>query len=119
MSDQRLEGLQKLGKTDLKGAMERVLGDPDFYWELLGDLLWDEDLITLGKELEAGNAAKAFEAAHSLKGVISNLGLLQLFDSACGMVEPLRHGMIEGMQERYDLFMKQIEQYRKYYNSVN
>ena len=119
MDDKKLEGLAALGEADLGSALERVCGDAELYWECLGDLFADDDLTALKKELEAGNVQQAFSVAHALKGVISNLGLTALYRQICEIVEPLRAGKTEGVEDALNLFIEQMEQYRNYYNSMN
>ena len=49
-------------------------------------------LLVLGGALASGDTAKAFEAAHTLKGVTGNMGLTPLYAALCTLVEPLRTG---------------------------
>ena len=42
------------------------------------------------KFLEQQDYEAAFAAAHTLKGVVGNMGLTPLFNAVCAIVEPLR-----------------------------
>ena len=43
----------------------------------------------------------AFDAAHTLKGVLSNMGLTPLYDCVSAIVEPLREGRFDDTAEEY------------------
>ena len=73
-------------------TMERFLGNEKMYLRLLNMLFQDENLGQLGDALERGDRRAAFEAAHTLKGVVGNMGLTPLYNKVCVIVEPLRAG---------------------------
>lgn len=77
--------------ADYDTTMKRFLGNREMYLKILGLLPRDDSMEKLGKALDAGDLERAFEAAHTLKGVAGNLGLTPLYEAACAMVEPLRH----------------------------
>lgn len=52
--------------------------------------LEDKCFDTLCREMEAGNRAEAFRAAHTLKGVCANLSFSRLLSSAGRLTEELR-----------------------------
>ena len=50
----------------------------------------DQSFANLCAMLAERNMEEAFRAAHTLKGVSSNLSLTRLYDSACAITEALR-----------------------------
>lgn len=83
------EQLQAYG-ADYKATMERFMGNEALYMRLLDMLFKDDSLHKLGDALDAGDLTQAFEAAHTLKGVVGNMGLKPLYEAVCTIVEPLR-----------------------------
>ena len=78
--------------VDYQTTMDRFLGNETLYRSLLDRLFEDDSLQKLGDALASGDTAKAFEAAHTLKGVTGNMGLTPLYAALCTLVEPLRTG---------------------------
>lgn len=77
---------------DYPATMERFMGNEALYLRLLDLLFRDESLSRLRTALETGNIKSAFEAAHTLKGAVGNMGLTPLYQAVCAIVEPLRAG---------------------------
>lgn len=71
-------------------TMGRFLGSEAMYLRFLNMLLQDESLQQLGDALKIGDMECAFAAAHTLKGVVGNMGLTPLYQAVCTIVEPLR-----------------------------
>lgn len=84
-----LKKLQEYG-ADTKGAMERFLDDTELYEMCLVTFMKDEGFAGLEKALAEKAYDKAFDHAHTLKGVAGNLGLTPLFQAISDIVEPLR-----------------------------
>lgn len=78
--------------SDYITTMERFVNNEALYLRLLGKLFSSNELRELESALESGEKEKAFQAAHTLKGVTGNLGLTPLYKAVCGLVEPLREG---------------------------
>ncbi|MCB6200470.1 Hpt domain-containing protein [Extibacter muris] len=78
--------------ADYAGAMGRFMNNEGLYVRLLGMLFQDDNLENLGAALEMNDLGTAFEAAHTLKGVVGNLGLTPLYQALEKLVEPLRAG---------------------------
>lgn len=77
----------------LGGDYENVVGrlmNEKIVRKFLFKFLDDASYSTLIRTLEAGDYEEAFRAAHTLKGVCSNLGLSRLLDSSSRMTEALR-----------------------------
>lgn len=71
-------------------TMERFLGKEELYLKYLDMLFEDDTLSKLEVSLALGDLSSAFEAAHTLKGVVGNMGLAPLYTAVCALVEPLR-----------------------------
>lgn len=56
--------------------------------------------------MKARDYTAAFEAAHTLKGVVGNMGLTPLYQAVCEIVEPLRK---REQREDYGSFYQAIE----------
>lgn len=77
----------------LGGNYEEVLGrfrTPERILKFMGLFLKDASFANLQKALEQNNLEEAFRAAHTLKGVCSNLGFTRLYRSSHGLTELLR-----------------------------
>lgn len=98
---------------DMQITLERFLGDEDFYEKCLCEMLNDASFDELGKALEAGNVKVAFESAHTLKGLSANMGLDSMLDIVVELVEPLRNGIIDGLDAIYLKLMEEKKVYDK------
>ena len=69
---------------DFQKGVKRVGGDIDTYWELFADFMQElpEKTDRLQNYFELGNLDELSRAAHNLKGVAANLGILQLSEYA-------------------------------------
>ena len=69
---------------DFQQGVKRVGGDVDTYWELLGDFIQElpEKMEAMQNYFAAGDLEGLSRAAHNLKGVTANLGVLQLSEYA-------------------------------------
>lgn len=108
--DKRLMKLKTMG-CDIDGAMDRFLNDEEFYFECYDKVMRDPCFGELKDALEQHHIKQAFDNAHTLKGVIGNLGLNPLFEKMTQIVEPLRAGTDEGVLEKYNELMELREKY--------
>lgn len=104
--DNLIERLNEYG-ADTEGAMERFLNDTELYESCLTILFEDPAFQALGEALAEGDVHKAFECAHMLKGVSANMGLVPLTEQIARLVEPLRAGRIDGLQEPYQAMLRE------------
>jgi Hpt domain. len=109
--EERLLKLKNLG-CDIDGAMNRFLGDKEFYFECFDELMKDPGFEELKTALEKHDIDMAFENAHTLKGVLSNLGLAPLSEQMGQIVETLRFGSEEGLLKKYQELEIQIEGFK-------
>lgn len=97
--------------VDYQTTMERFMGNENMYRRILEMFFRDGNLKKLGEALDAQDYAAAFDAAHTLKGVVGNMGLTPLYQAVCAIVEPLRAG--EGRDDYPDLYREIQSEYRK------
>lgn len=114
MVEEEVELLEKLRNwgCDVNAAMERFLDDVELYRSCLEMATEDSAIMELQSALQEGNVKAAFDAAHTLKGVLANLGLTPMYDRIVQIVEPLRAGKQEGLLPLYAEFV-QANQYLK------
>ena len=84
-----IDTLKRFG-ADTDDGLSRCLGNEDFYFKLIGKVVEDKNFACLEESIAAGDLDKAFDAAHSLKGVLGNLALTPIFNPVCELVELLR-----------------------------
>ena len=101
--------IEKLGLwgCDISGAMNRMLDDEDFYMECLNTIPTESNFEDLVNSVKNNDLQRAFECAHSLKGVLGNVGLTPMYQKAIEIVEPLRNGkdtnVAENVQELIEM----------------
>ena len=105
----------KAWNCDVNGALERFLGDEDLYCSCLEIFAKDENFYRLKEHIAAGEYEKAFDAAHTLKGVSGNLGLTPLYHAIINILEPLRSkdysnldSLYEGVMENFKIYLSLI-----------
>lgn len=91
---------------DVDGAMERFMGDEELYRTCLNAVLSDKSFAGLGAALEEKEVKEAFDHAHTLKGVLANMGLTPMYDITVRIVEPLRNGSMEQLLPVYEELME-------------
>ena len=84
-----IDSLKAFG-ADTDDALARCMGNEAFYFKLIGKVLDDKNFEVLEQAIQAKDLDKAFEAAHSLKGVLGNLSLTPVYDPVNEMTELLR-----------------------------
>ena len=98
--DDLLKRLKSEG-CDVDGSMDRFLDDKEFYVSCFREVLADPAFEQLGKALEDKKIKEAFDAAHTLKGIILNLGITPLYEIIVHIVEPLRIGKSDDVGKYY------------------
>lgn len=84
-----LELLRGYG-ADVDEALGRCLNNEAFYFRLIKMAMADDSYDKLKEALEAGQWKEAFERAHALKGVTSNLALRPIQNPVSELTERLR-----------------------------
>lgn len=96
----KLVQLERWG-CDVKGALPRFLNDEEFMLECIVQVSQDPAFDELGRSIEAGKTKEAFDAAHTLKGIIANTGLTPLLVIIVAIVELLRRGSTEAVRSAH------------------
>ncbi len=84
-----IDKLAELGANTEEGVA-RCMGQEEFYMKLVGMVLADDGYDSLKKAIEAHDLDEAFERAHALKGIVSNVSLTPLLRPISEMTERLR-----------------------------
>lgn len=82
--------------ADYDDVRRRLMGSDDMVARFAAKFLDDASFAQLEDALAARDAQAAFRAAHTLKGVAQNLGLVNLYGPAYELTEALRPGSLEG-----------------------
>lgn len=81
--------LKELG-CDTADGLNRCMNDEGFYLGLIPDAIDRSRYESLETKIKSGDLKNAFEEAHALKGVLSNLAITPLFDVVSEITELLR-----------------------------
>lgn len=103
--------------ADYNSTMARFMGKEAMYLKFLDMLFKDDNLEKLGTALEQQDYEAAFSAAHTLKGVVGNMGLTPLFNAVCAIVESLRKREVpedyNGLYQMIQTGFLQADEFRK------
>ena len=107
-----IDKLEAFG-ADTKEGLARCMDMEDFYLNLVSMQLDDGNFDKLEEAVAAGDTAEAFEAAHALKGALSNLALTPLAKPASEITERLRHAdAVPDLSDIMPEFKKALEELR-------
>lgn len=95
-----LDDLRSMG-ANVDEALARCMGNEEFYLRMVEKCLEDENFVQLGDSLSNGDTDQAFECAHALKGVVSNLSLTPLQEKITELTDLLRERKESGCGELY------------------
>jgi HPt (histidine-containing phosphotransfer) domain-containing protein len=82
---------------DVDTALRRVMGKEESYIRILKRFPADGSFKKMKDGLAEKDVKKAFEGAHTLKGISGNMGITAVFAAAQPVVEILRDGSMEGI----------------------
>jgi len=85
-----IDALKQFG-ADTDDALTRCMGNEAFYFKLIGKVVEDKNFKALEEAIAEKDLDAAFEAAHSLKGVLGNLSLTPIFEPVNEITELLRN----------------------------
>ena len=94
-----LERLYREAGGDLAGTVARLGGEERV--ERFLQLLAGDTFAMLRAAMSAGDVTCAFRAAHTLKGVAANMGLLRMQEAASTLTEALRAGDMDSARALY------------------
>lgn len=92
------EAYQSVG-ADYEDVLRRLMGSEDMVARFAARFAEDPSFAQLTEALAVRDAETAFRAAHTLKGVAQNLGLVNLYEPASDLTESLRGGSLAGADE--------------------
>ena len=95
-------------------GLARCLNNEAFYLRMVSLALSDANFDALRTAMAAGDAQKAFEAAHALKGATGNVALTPIYEPVCRLTELLRgqSGAVAGSEALVDEIMTQLDKAR-------
>lgn len=85
-----IEKLKSFGANTDEG-LQRCMNNKDFYLMLVNKSIGNNQIPALEEAINNSDLQKAFEVAHSLKGVYGNLSLTPLYNAVVEITEPLRN----------------------------
>ena len=86
-----IDSLKEYGAAVQEG-LNRCMNNETFYLRLVKMAVEDGNFAKLEDAVRRSNLKEAFEAAHALKGVLSNLALTPILDPVLEITEQLRAG---------------------------
>jgi HPt (histidine-containing phosphotransfer) domain-containing protein len=84
-----IDALNEFGANTAEG-LGRCMDNETFYLKLVKMAVKDDSFNKLADAVAAGDKDAAFEAAHALKGVLANLSLTPIAETASEITELLR-----------------------------
>ena len=87
---------------NVDSALRRFMDDEKIYCSFLYRFLSDNLMSQLSDAIADGDVRQAFEVAHTMKGVCANLSLDSINNILNPMVEVLRKGSLDGLNEEYE-----------------
>lgn len=94
---------------DVDTTLQRFMGNETLYFKFLKKLPADQNYIAFAEAVEKEDCEAAFRSGHTLKGVMSNLGVDGALQILVPMVEKLRANETEGLQEELKEFKDRYE----------
>ncbi len=91
---------------DYNEVLERLLNKEEFVHRFLKKYVSDPAFQKLEEAVNGGDVEEIFRAAHTLKGVVSNLGLRPISETTHVLVEITRAGKSEGTDEAFAAISK-------------
>ncbi len=107
-----LKSLKDWG-CDVSGAIERFMDDTELYMTCLKTVVTDPAYTKLGEALAEKNIKEAFDQAHTLKGVLANMGITPMYEIITEIVEPLRGGCCDSLEPAYGELIAANEKLKK------
>lgn len=96
--------------VDIERVMERFMGNEALYIKFLKRFAEeDKSFQKMQEHLRKEEYEEAFKAAHTLKGLLANLGLETIMHSVIPITEKLRAGSLENLQELMEQAEREYE----------
>ena len=107
----KLEDLAAYG-ANVNEGMSRCMNNEEFYLRLVETVKAEPGFDKLAEGIAANDLDAAFEAAHSLKGVLGNLSITPLYDPMCELTELLRARTEMDYSEKLGVIQGKLEELR-------
>lgn len=104
-----VDALREYG-ANVEEGLERCMGNEAFYFRMIKMAAADTGVEKLKSALAEGNLETAFEAAHALKGVMTNLALTPVADPVIDITEHLRAKEEMDYQPALELINRKFEE---------
>jgi len=111
-----LEELENYG-VDINITLARFIEDEEFYIECLDTFKKEDNFEMLKKALDKKDYEDAFNIAHTIKGVVANLGITKLYDIVFKLVESLRSKDYTSVEKQYEESLKEYNNFLKILNN--
>ena len=107
--DELFKELEDWG-CNIQDALFNVMGDREFYQELLRRFLKDPSVDELKMAVSNGDLSAAIQASHEIKGTTATLGLLPLNQEISNFLDAIRNEDVDAirLQEMYSNVGKQF-----------
>ncbi|MBR3275481.1 MAG: Hpt domain-containing protein [Eubacterium sp.] len=103
------DALKEYG-ADVAEGLGRCMGNEAFYFRMIKLAAADTNVEKLKDALAQNDLQAAFEAAHALKGVMTNLALKPIADPVIGITEHLRAGEQMDYQPAMEIISSKFEE---------
>ena len=114
-ADELLKAAIQYG-ADEAGIMDRFHGNVELYELCFRELLDTPYTDALAAAVRRRDYNEAFEAAHALKGLSANLGLIPYYETICALVESLRAQRYTNIGEECAEAVRQFDIVRRVYS---
>ncbi|MDR1636659.1 MAG: Hpt domain-containing protein [Treponema sp.] len=103
-------------------GLKRVMNNTKLYVRLLTKFRTDTRLDELSAQIGAGDYEKAQVAAHTLKGVVANLSLIELFEKIRDLESQIKEkavqpGALDTVKTVFDETLKKVDEVIAQYGS--
>ncbi len=97
---------------DMAAALDRLGGDRDLYYELVGVFKGEFPNVeaAMRRAIVDRDAGALERGAHTLRGSSANLGAVRVSDAAMELEKLARSGKLEGSEEQFKVLQKEIGQ---------
>lgn len=107
-----LQALRDAG-LEVDETLHRCLDDKEMYLSFLDKAIKDGGFRELAIAIDNRDAKTGFMVAHKLKGMLNNMGLLPLVEALFNIVESLRLGIADGLDDDFIELMRVRDELEK------
>ncbi len=108
--DKKILRLKEWG-CDIDGAMSRFMNNEGMYLSFLDRVKNDSLFNKLLSSVKENDIKEAFNNAHTLKGILGNMGLTPMYEPTCEIADSLRIGKTIGIIEKCQKLLDLKEEY--------